>query len=382
MDKGQIQKLNAYHVIFLVQGTIMGVKLLTLPHDMSAAGYDQWWIPLLMGLIAQMTLLPMIWLCRRYPDDTLFVMNEKLLGKWLGKMVNVVMTLFVMTNLATVAEGYIRLVQATTLANQTITLPLIGLFLVMIYITLGGIKAIARFNILAFFFTGWMIYYLQWGYQKGQLSHIFPLFNITLSEMAEAVNNSYAAMLGYEMIMFYFPYIIKREKALLHASIGLWITVGFYVLVSITSVAYFSEWQLSNTVYPVLNLFKAVELSFLERVENLGVGLWVFLILGTLTTYLWVAKKGLDSVLGKKRAIHLYLPVIGAFFLIRGPFSSHTQKMFHDIFTLHAGYGVVLWPNVLLLIHLIRKPWRGRDEKVDSGDRVSGSDPHRMRAEN
>ncbi len=359
MDKGQLRKLNAYHVLFLVQNTMIGVNLLTLPHNMSEAGYDQWWIPLLMGVIAQVTLLPMVWLCRRYPDDTLFTMNEKLLGKWLGWACNVILLLYALLNVAAVSEGYIRLVQATTLANQTITLPLIVLLLVMLYITLGGIKSIARFCIIGFIFTGWMIYFLQWGFQKGHMSHLFPLFDLSLPQVLTATNEAYAAMMGYELILFWFPYVMKREKALLHASLGIWMAFLFYFLVTLASVAYFSEWQMAHIAYPVLNLFKAVELSFLERIENLGIGLWVFLILSTGAPYLWVSKKGFDYVTGKKRPFHLYLAAILVFVTIRGPFTFETQKTMYDTVAVYLGYAVILWPNFLLLIHWIRKG-RGR----------------------
>jgi spore germination protein AB len=358
MDKGQIRKLNAYHVIFLVSITIIGVKLLTLPHDMSVAGYNQWWIPILLGFIAQMTMLPMILLCRRYPEDTVLAINEKLLGKWLAKPVNLVLVIYAILSLSTVCEGYIRLVHVSSLPNQTITFPLIGLFVVMIYITLGGIKSIARFCILAFFFTTWMIYYLQWGWRKGELGHMLPLFNLSFSQTVQVVHDSYPAMFGYELILFWYPYVIHREKVYTHATVGIWLVIFYYVLVSGISVMYFSEWQLANVAYPVLKLFKAVELTFLERIETLGIGLWVFLILSTGAPYLWAAKKGWDSIMGKRRLIHLYLSAGIAFFLIRGEAVGPYQKFFKETL-LYLNYVVILWPIVLLLIHWIRSKLGG-----------------------
>jgi len=364
MDKGQLRKLNAYHVIFLVQNCMVGVKMLTLPHDMSAAGYNQWFIPILLGVIAQLGMLPMIWLCKRYPDDTLLQINEKLLGEWPAKLINACIVAYATLAMATVAEGYARLVQETTLPNQNSTFPLLGLLFVMVYMVRGGIKLIARFCILAFFFTGWMVFFLQWGFQKGHLSHMLPLFNVEAAQVAEAVRQSFPAMFGFELILFYFPYIIKQEKALLHASIGLWITTAFYFLVTLTSVAYFSEWQLSHIVFPILSLFKAVELTFLERIETLGVGLWLFLILTTMSCYLWVAKKGVDAVLGKRRHLHLYIPVLLGFLIMRGPLPFEMRQIVYDIFMVNMGYGLILWPNLLLLLHWIRKPRRHQHENV------------------
>ena len=114
---------------------------------------------------------------------------------------------------------------------------------------------------------------------------------------------------GFELISFYFPYIINQKKAFKHASIGLWISIAYSPFsFTFVSVMFFSEWQLKNVLYPVLDLFKEVELSFLERVDVLGITMWVFLILSTTAAYLWVAKKGLDSIRSTtKKVIYILL---------------------------------------------------------------------------
>lgn len=359
MDKGNFKKLNSYHVVFLIENVMIGMNLLTLPHDLSVAGYNQWWITILLGVIAQLTMLPMYWLCIRYPDEGFFAINEILLGRFLGKIINIVMIVYSILTISAVTNVYIRLVQTVTLPDRAITMPLLFLFVVMIYIVLGGIKSIARFCILGFAFTGWMVYYLQWGLGKGEATHIFPLFTATLPQILQALNHGAPAMFGYELMMVYFPFIKQQKKALKHASIGLWITIFFYLAVSFTSVVYFSPWQLENLVYPVLNLFKAVELSFIERIENFGVALWSFLILTTAAAYLWTAKRGLDSVLLKNRLSHLYIAAAIGFFLIRGPFPIEWQNKMFDEWAVYLGYGMIVWPTFLLAIHWIRKP-RGK----------------------
>lgn len=360
MDQGKITSLNRYHVIGLVVNTIIGVNLLTLSHSVSNLGYNQWWIPFVLGGIVSLTVWPMIALGKRYPGDSLFTINVKLLGKFLGHCFNIVLIVYALLSATSVNSDYVRLVQTSMINNETITLPLLGLVLVMLYITNCGIKLIARFCLLAFFFTVWMFYFLQWGFQKGGIMHIFPLINTSLANVFEAVNQAYGSMLGYELLLFYYPYIKQKDKAYQHVLIGIWICVFVYVLVLLTSVAYFSEWEIANLVYPILNLFKAVELSFLERIENLGIGLWVFLVLSTCTTYLWVARKGMEEMFGEKRLWHLLVLAAISYFLIRSwiPISSQ-EFLFHTV-TLWLGYGVIVWPVFLLLLHAIRVGSAGR----------------------
>lgn len=359
MDSGHIKKLNSFHVVFLVQNVMVGVNLLTLPHSLSVTGYNQWWVVLIIGAIAQITLIPIFLLAIRYPDQNLYAINERLLGKWLGKLCNMVIIAYAIICTSAVTEVYIRLVQTVTLPEQTLPLPLFLLVLVVVYISSGGIKSIARFCVFSFFAASWLVYYLQWGYQKGSIEHIFPLFNITLPDLMEGIRKSWSAMLGYELLMIYFPYIQNQRKALRDASLGMWISVLIYSAVCFTSVIYFSPWQLEHLLYPVLNLFKAVELSFLERIENFGIAIWIFLILTTASAFLWTAKRGLDSLFSKSRAIYLYL--IGGFVAIpwRGIIPLKLQVFIYDNMFVYLGCGLILWPNLLLIIHAIKKRWEG-----------------------
>jgi spore germination protein (amino acid permease) len=357
MDKGKIHNLGPYHVIGLVLNTCIGVNLLTLSHSVSKMGYNQWWIPIVLGIIVTLTLFPMVALCKRYPDDTLYRINQKLLGKWLGGFVNALVIVYAILNVTAIHSGYVRLIQTSMLTNQTVTLPLLGLTLVMLYITNGGIKLVARFCLLTFFFTGWTVYYLQWGFQKGGLMHIFPLFNTNFPDFYDALINAFSSMFGYELLLFYYPHVADKERVLRHALIGVWMVVLFYAMILITSVAYFSTWEMEHLIYPILNLFKAVELSFLERIENLGIGLWVFIILSTSTAYLWAARIGLEEFEGYRRAWHILLPATISYFTIRGPIPIQTQQFLYEKITLYLGLGVILWPILLLMIHKLR----GRD---------------------
>jgi len=356
MDRGNFDKLNPLHVVFLIQNILIGAGLLSLPHTLSPAGYNGWWVTLVMGAAAQITLLPMIFLCKRYPEDSIFTINQKLLGKILGNIANLLIIAYSVVSVAGISESYIRLVQSVVITEHSNTVPLLFFFIVMVYITLGGIKSVARFCMLGFVFTGWMAYYLQWAFQKGDITHVFPLFNVSIGEVVEAVHASYLNVLGYELILVFYPYIIQKGRALKHASLGIWITIGFYLVTTFGGVVYFNTWQLENIRYPILNLFKAVELTFIERIENFTIALWVFLILSSATAYLWAARKGFDILFPASKNFHVYLAAVMAYILIKGPLPAEIQDKLFVEWTIFSGYCVVLWPILLLLVHFIRKP--------------------------
>ena len=202
---------------------------------------------------------------------------------------------------------------------------------------------------------------MQWAFVEGDFSHLLPIYNFTSEELVEGFRHGYISITGYEYILFYFPYIIQQQKVFKHVSLGIWITVFIFLIYTIVSVSYFSEWQMENISFPVSKLFKAVEFSFFKRVDVFGVSLWMFLIIPTASISLWAAKKGLDSIHSNNKTYHLYIIAILIFIFISIPFSQASEKVIYYN-TDYIGYGTLLWPNLLIIIHLIkiRKHGRGR----------------------
>lgn len=350
LSGNKLKVLNGMHVIFLTQNIMFGAGVLSLPEMLSSLGYSQSWMPILFGIIACLTLWPMIWICSKYENDNLFRINEKLLGKWFGKSMNVFIILVYTIFLSSVISNYMELIQTTALSQQTITVPLLLFLLLLVYISSGGIKSIARFCIMAFFITISMVYFLKWSIEKGDVKHLLPLFNFNTKELLVGLREGYNSMLGYELILIYFPYIINQKKAFKYAVIGIWISVSLYLLTTVVSVMYFSEWQLTNVEYSVLHLFKAGELNFIERIDIFGITFWVFVILTTAAGYLWSAKKGLDSIFKKEKKYHLYALAVVVFVVVMLPFSQEFQASFFK-YSYYATYALVGWPIFLSIVY-------------------------------
>ncbi|MCK1996882.1 spore germination protein [Psychrobacillus psychrodurans] len=343
MSPKNLKVLGVYHVIFLVQNTMVGTGLLSAPQRLSVLGYSQVLMPIYFGIIATITLWPMVWICSQYKGDNLFRINELLLGKWMGKGINVLIVLHFTLLIAAIISNYMNLIQSTALPEQTTTVTILLVLLLLTYIVNGGIKTIARFCTLAFCLAMPMVYFLRWGIEKGDLSHIFPLFNFTSQEFFKAMQQGYLSILGYELIMFYFPYIIDQKKAFKHAVIGICITISLVFITTLVSVMYYSEWQLEHVEFSVLHLFKAGEFSFVERIDIMGITFWVSLILTTAAAYLWSARKGLDSIRSKKNKYHVYFIAAAIFGVIMLPVNREFQQKLFDA-SIYIEYIVILWP--------------------------------------
>ena len=349
--------LKSYHVIFLVQSIMFSTGVLSLPQRLSSMGYSQIWVPILFGVITSLLLWPMMWIGTKYQDKNLFYINEDLLGKWVGKFINILIVLHFIIFATAITSHYMELIETTALQEQTITIPLILFLLLIVYLVNGGIKNIARFCILAFFLTIPMVYFLRWSIAEGDVSHFFPLFNFTSGQFFKAMDQGYYVVLGYELLLIYFPYIINQKKAYRDGLIGVWISVSLYFLTVIVSVMYFSEWQLKNIEFSVLHLFKATEFSFAERIDIVGITLWIFLVLTTVGGYAWAAKKGIGSIVPKYRNYFIYIITLIIFGIVTSPYShEYLERIF--IISYRFGYFLLIWPLLLIIVFNLRKKGR------------------------
>ena len=362
MNKEQYEKLDHYHVIFLVQNIMIGIGLLSLPNDVSVLGYNSWLVPIILGVIANVLLLPIILLCSKFPKDHFLKIVEKLWGKWIGKLIQLIFVLYGVIQVSTVSHTYLRLVQSVILPNFTILVTSILLFIPLILIVQGGILGIARFCTFAFFATIWMVFFLKWPFQTGDFLNLIPTFEVSLGDWGLGIHQGFQSYFGFGIIAFFYPNIINKRKAFLHASIGIWITVATYSVIIIASVVYFSKWQLNNLLFPILNLFQAVKLAFVERIEVLGTSLWVFLVLSTAAAYLWVAKKSLDSLISNhiNRTWHLYFVAFMSWILFNGPIPYPIQLLLFADWSVYYGYILLLLPILLLITYYLKNMMKKR----------------------
>lgn len=218
---------------------MFGTGVLSLPERLSSLGYSQALMPILFGIIASISIWPMIWICSKYHSKNLFEINEEILGKHLGKCINAFIVIQLILLATAKVSNYVQLIQSTALQEQTTSIPLILVLLLVLYIVNGGIKNVARFCIMAFFITIPMVYFLKWSINKGDISHVFPVFNHSWNDFFVAFDQGFNTVLGYEVILIFFPYIINKQKAFKHALIGIWISVSLFFLTTLVSVMYF-----------------------------------------------------------------------------------------------------------------------------------------------
>lgn len=363
MDIKQRHPLNSYHVFFLVQSSIFGFGLLSLPHTLSSLGYSQWLMPLFFGALASVSIFFIVKLNALFPDLHLFEIQEKLFGVTVASFLQFAWLLFFLTSVYDAVNNYLRLVEFMLLPNQTTFMLYIVMVVLQVFIVKGGIKSIARFSILAFPVIIIMMIFLSWGLKEGYATHLVPTFTFNTRDFWDAVKPAYSSFLGFELLLLYYHYVQKKEYVMKMTLGGLWTTALFYLIALISSTMYFSEWQLKNVHFSVLKLFQVVELSFVERVDTLSVSLWSIQIISTASIYLWAIQKSIDHFRNKESPYHLYIiaALIVALKLI--PIGEERTEQLQQLNS-YIGYALSVFPILLYPLAKLHVR-RGKHEQVD-----------------
>jgi hypothetical protein len=161
--------------------------------------------------------------------------------------------------------------------------------------------------------------------------------------------------LGFEVLLFFYPFIKKPEKSKKWVHIGLFITTGIYTGLAIISFAYFPPKLLERSIWPTLEMWKIVRLPFVERFEYLGMANWALLILPNVAIMLWAASRGTKLVyhISQRKAV-IFIALLCLMIVVQIP--SRERMTFILDLDSYVGFALAfLYPPILYLSLLIKK---------------------------
>src|SRR5699024_355603 len=141
-------QIELYQLFFLLVHVQIGVSVVTLPYDLFLVADGDGWISILIaGLVIQIYILLFAIVIKRYPNDHLFQISEKVFGKWVGKIFSffytiyfILLGVFILNKYALIISAWmmpltpswilISLVVVVSLYMGTAELPIIARFLV------------------------------------------------------------------------------------------------------------------------------------------------------------------------------------------------------------------------------------------------------------
>ncbi|WP_348519865.1 GerAB/ArcD/ProY family transporter [Bacillus sp. 165] len=140
--------------------------------------------------------------------------------------------------------------------------------------------------------------------------NILPIWNHTVIEILNGVKGVSFSILGFEHILFYYPFIKNAQHSQKYAHYGAFFTTCLYIYVFLVTFAFFSEEQLSRNIWSYLSMIKIINFPFIERFEYILISFWAFIVLPNIVLTLWAASRGLKEMFQVKQKYPLLVMLL------------------------------------------------------------------------
>ncbi|TYP68667.1 GerAB/ArcD/ProY family transporter [Paenibacillus methanolicus] len=365
------EKLNGYHVAFIIVMIELDVTVFSLPRILAENLGTNGWIGLLLLSAIAFANLGLIHLFHRVGRGrSPFEVAEQSIPRLLLKPAYILLAVFWITIGSFVCKKYVLIYQMVAFPTTNANLLYVLLAALAFYLLIKGIYNIGKAMTIFFYFTVPAALFAF--YFKGQWElYRFTPFLLKGGTEGHSLKNwleVYTIFVGYEISLFLIPF--AEPKSLFKGVyFGHSLTTSVYVLLIIVSYGFFSFEQLQAMMYPLLNLFSYIELPFLNRLENLIFTLFLFSNLASLVLFGWMALMALRRAFPKARKNMLELILIAASLGI-GSYPKilrDSEIMLRVVLYLETAIAFLL-PAVLLVLAVYQA--RGKTPKPESGTPV------------
>ncbi|MGX4586307.1 GerAB/ArcD/ProY family transporter [Paenibacillus chitinolyticus] len=360
--------LRAYLLFFIITTAQVGVGGASFQRKIyKMAGQDSWVTVLIAGLFCHLVVVAMFSFLKKYPGKDLYGIQKEAFGKWLGGVMSFIYAAYLILIALTIIRNYAEIVQTWIFPDISpwfLALMVLGLTL---YGVLGGIRVIAGIGLVSVLIITLEMLLFYYPLQYANWGFLLPVMNHSPWELLKGTEEISFSVVGFELLMFVFPFIRDTNKAPRYAHSAILFTTITYLIYMLTALVYFSGGQLIHTIWPTLTLLKIVEFPFIERVEYITVSLYLIGILPNVMLYVWSASRGIPKMSPLKEKAALYLVVV-FLFVICTFFSSRLEiKRLNEISGQISIYMAFVYPLLLSVLLFFKKrvsqPRNGSDSR-------------------
>lgn len=355
--------IPAFYLFFIISSVQTAVGILGLPKYIFIEANHDSWVSIIIAYIYMMIVVSVLFaILNQYENADILGIQADIFGKWIGKLLGTLYLFFFFLSLLSVLLTYIQLIKI--FIYPTISAPLLALLLliIIVYTVLGGIRVVVGVVFIFFFLSSWVLILLYDPITQMEFTHFQPMFQASIPDLLRGARTTTYTFVGFEILLFIYPFIEKREKAKLPVYIGISYTTLLALTTTLISIGYYSAHDFEKMDWPILTLFKGVSFSFLERFDYLVVMEWMMVSVTTMILLSWAITFGMKRLYSIPQKTTLYSVAI-ILLLITAMIKYDYQVSQITDFVSQIGFWIVfVYPLVLLPLVLLKNKWRKRKE--------------------
>ncbi|WP_223594690.1 GerAB/ArcD/ProY family transporter [Neobacillus bataviensis] len=294
-------KVSPFLAFFIIHQMQFGVGVLGFQRIIAqSAGYDGWIAVLIAGLSVHV----LVWIIYKIVETAngdIVAAHTFIFGKKIGKLLSLPFVVYFILIMITTLRSFIEVIQVWVFQDMSTFWFALAFCGLAIYIVFGGFRTVTGVAFFGTVLPGYLMFTFLFTLQYADFKNLLPIFDHSLIELVKASYQMSITYLGYEILLFIYPFIKEPQKSKKWVHYGAFFTTFQYLYLSVITFAYFSEGQLKRYIWPTLTMWKIVELPFVERFDLIGIANWNIVILPSVCLSLWCASRTLKRVTNLKQ---------------------------------------------------------------------------------
>ncbi|WP_246880346.1 GerAB/ArcD/ProY family transporter [Sporosarcina sp. 6E9] len=350
------QSIRAFYLIFIIVGIQVGVGILGVPRYIFAVAHQDAWVSIIIAFAYMLIVTwAMFIILNKYENADIFGIQVDIFGRWIGKLLGTIYLLFFMVEFLSVLLNYIEIVQVFIFPTITTFIMGLLLLLLVIYSVQGGIRVVVGTVFIFSLLSPWIFLLLYDPISRMEVTHFFPMFDASFTELLKGARSTIYTFLGLEIIFVIYPFIDNKKDAKLPSYIGISISALLVLSTTIISLGYFSPNDFNLITWPVLSLFKSVSFSFMERFDYFIIAEWMMVTIPTMVLLMWMITHGAKRLYAIPENTTLYVVSILSLIVCTVLNRDFEIRKVSDIVNVMGFWIVFIYPLLLLPIVLFKK---------------------------
>lgn len=305
-------QVSSFLVLFLISSVQIGVGLLGFQPFLLEAKSDAWMSILLAGFYIHIIIWILYKLLKNSKGDYIDI-HQQAFGKWIGNIFSIGVMLYFLFSSLTVMRSYIEVIQVGVFPEITTWSMTIVFLLLVYYIVMGGFRTVTGISFFSIILPAYLLLTFLFPLKFARLENLLPIFETGIKPIFSSSFNMTLSYLGFTTLLVFNPFIENGVKSQKWAHVGTIITTFVYVFIEIISILFYTEEQLRLKSWPTKDLWKIVEMPFVERFEYIGIASWFMVIIPNIALFLWSASRIGKRVFGFKQKYILVICLVAVF---------------------------------------------------------------------
>jgi spore germination protein KB len=369
MEKIKIS-LGQAHMLAIASITVTG-HLLFIPAVISHAGRDTWISALVAFIPALFIGYVISSLAQRYKGQSLVEYSQVILGKWLGKIVAVLLLLYLFHDISLVVRGFGEFFTSAITPRTPIMVFFSAIIILAVYAVRGGLEVIARTNQI------FLVILIPLGIAASLLTlkdkdygNLLPVLEFGLLPALKGglvLVSLYSTFLVFSMI---FPFVNDNKPALKKYSLWTMAILIVMFLGPLTGpIAMVGPERAQGLFFPTFQILRDIQIGSLQRLDLLGIMLWSMGSFSKVSLFLYAISVGIAQLFGLKEYRSLAAPIgclCAIVALLLSEDLMEVFRFFKDVYPLYSTFFGIGIPTFLLCIAKLREVLSKKSKKRPS----------------